>query len=356
MTSKKKITIVTGPMAGHGGEESVITNFINHFADTYDFELYVSQMLGDSVWLKRLDERTQITIGTAGAGRITKASKLLRYMWRCDADAVIVFTPRLLFLTNLARKLYFRHFKLISWVQFSINDYFSTRDRGYLALADEHLAISGGIRQQLMDIGINQSRIHLIYNPIPKSNKTILPENQVTNFIYVARIQFKQQKNMQALFDACVQLKGDWTLHIYGTDSTDNQDEYRQCVAYIKRLKIEANIVWHGWIADVWSKIQHADALVLTSTSEGFGMVLAEGISRGIPAISFDCPVGPADIINKDNGILINNGDVTQFATAMQKFVDRKVYFSATHMKKSITNLYEDVYYPRTAELLDKLL
>ncbi|EQM53337.1 hypothetical protein N692_15390 [Lactiplantibacillus plantarum EGD-AQ4] len=356
MTSKKKITIVTGPMAGHGGEESVITNFINHFADTYDFELYVSQILGDSVWLKQLDERTQITIGTAGANRITKASKLLRYMWRCDADAVIVFTPRLLFLTNLARKLYFRHFKLISWVQFSINDYFSTRDRGYLAQADEHLAISGGIQQQLMDIGINQSQIHLIYNPIPKSNQVILPEEQVTDFIYVARIQFNQQKNMQALFDACVQLKGTWKLHIYGTDTTANQDEYQQCVAYIKNLKIESHIIWHGWVSNVWEKIEHANALVLTSTFEGFGMVLAEAISRGIPTISFDCPVGPADIINKDNGFLIDDGDVTRFATTMQKFVDRKTHFPAAQVKQSITNLYEDVYYQRTAELLNKLL
>lgn len=179
--------------------------------------------------------------------------------------------------------------------------------------------------------------------------------NQV-DFVYIARIQFEKQKNMRALFDACSQLTGLWRLHIYGADTTFAQSEYHTCVDYIRRLGIESHIVWHGWIADVWSKIEHADALVLTSTSEGFGMVLAEGISRGIPAISFDCPVGPADIINKYNGFLINNGDVTQFATAMQKFVDRKVYFSATHVKKSITTLYEDVYYPRTAELLNKLL
>lgn len=343
-------------MAGHGGEESVITSFINHLANTYDFELYVSQIMGDSAWLKQIDKRTKITIGTAGTRRITKAGKLLLHICRCHSDAVIVFTPRLLFLINLARKLYFRHFKLISWVQFSINDYFSTRDRSYLALADEHLAISGGIKQQLMDIGINQSRIHLIYNPIPKSNQIILPENQVVNFIYVARIQFNQQKNMQALFDACLQLKGAWKLHIYGTDTTANQDEYRQCIVYIKKLQIESHIIWHGWVANVWEKIEHADALVLSSTSEGFGMVLAEAISRGIPAISFDCPVGPADIINKNNGFLINNRDVMQFAAIMQKFVDREVHFSAAQVKQSITNLYEDVYYRRTAKLLNKLL
>lgn len=91
-------------MAGHGGEESVITSFINHLANTYDFELYVSQVMGDSVWLKQLDKRTKITIGTAGTRRITKAGKLLLHICRCHSNAVIVFTPRLLFFDQSCQK------------------------------------------------------------------------------------------------------------------------------------------------------------------------------------------------------------------------------------------------------------
>lgn len=343
-------------MAGHGGEETVVTKFINEFSGKIDFNLYISQMIGDTTWIQQLDSNTRVTIGTASTNRLVKAAQLLNYMCQCRSDAVIVFTPRLLFLVNLAKKITLRRYRVISWIQFSIDNYFSKRDKSYFKLADDHLAISTGIQQQLSALGIDDKKIHLIYNPVSKSKQVIVPDMNQVDFVYIARIQFEKQKNMRALFDACSQLTGLWRLHIYGADTTFAQSEYHKCVDYIRRLGIESHIVWHGWIADVWSKIEHADALVLTSTSEGFGMVLAEGISRGIPAISFDCPVGPADIINKYNGFLINNGDVTQFATAMQKFVDRKVYFSATHVKKSITTLYEDVYYPRTAELLNKLL
>ncbi|MGX9225025.1 glycosyltransferase (plasmid) [Lactiplantibacillus plantarum] len=353
---KKTITIVTGPMAGHGGEETVVTKFINEFSGKIDFNLYISQIIGDTTWIQQLDSNTRVTIGTASTNRLVKAAQLLNYMCQCRSDAVIVFTPRLLFLVNLAKKITLRRYRVISWIQFSIDNYFSKRDKSYFKLADDHLAISTGIQQQLSALGIDDKKIHLIYNPVSKSKQVIVPDMNQVDFVYIARIQFEKQKNMRALFDACSQLTGLWRLHIYGADTTFAQSEYHTCVDYIRRLGIESHIVWHGWIADVWSKIEHADALVLTSTFEGFGMVLAEGISRGIPAISFDCPVGPADIINKYNGFLINNGDVTQFATAMQKFVDRKVYFSATHVKKSITTLYEDVYYPRTAELLNKLL
>lgn len=343
-------------MAGHGGEETVVTKFINEFSGKIDFNLYISQITGDTTWIQQLDSNTRVTIGTASTNRLVKAAQLLNYMCQCRSDAVIVFTPRLLFLVNLAKKITLRRYRVISWIQFSIDNYFSKRDKSYFKLADDHLAISTGIQQQLSALGIDDKKIHLIYNPVSKSKQVIVPDMNQVDFVYIARIQFEKQKNMRALFDACSQLTGLWRLHIYGADTTFAQSEYHTCVDYIRRLGIESHIVWHGWIADVWSKIEHADALVLTSTSEGFGMVLAEGISRGIPAISFDCPVGPADIINKYNGFLINNGDVTQFATAMQKFVDRKVYFSATHVKKSITTLYEDVYYPRTAELLNKLL
>ena len=49
---------------------------------------------------------------------------------------------------------------------------------------------------------------------------------------------------------------------------------------------------------------------MLTSHSEGFGMVLLEAISFGLPCISYDCPSGPRDIIENDvNGYLVPMDD-----------------------------------------------
>ena len=55
--------------------------------------------------------------------------------------------------------------------------------------------------------------------------------------------------------------------------------------------------------------------LVCTSRFEGFGMMMLEAESVGLPVVSFACPCGPRDLIKDgDNGFLVSDGDIEGLA------------------------------------------
>lgn len=61
-----------------------------------------------------------------------------------------------------------------------------------------------------------------------------------------------------------------------------------------------------------------ADAFVLASTSETFGVVYIEAMASGKPVIATRCG-GPEDFVNDDNGILIPVNDIDSLADALTR-------------------------------------
>ncbi|WP_141214606.1 glycosyltransferase, partial [Acinetobacter baumannii] len=68
-----------------------------------------------------------------------------------------------------------------------------------------------------------------------------------------------------------------------------------------------------------------AYGLILTSSLEGFGMVLVEAISRNIPCVSFDVPCGPRSIIkNGVNGFLVQDGNIEEMSQRIVEIENSK--------------------------------
>lgn len=82
----------------------------------------------------------------------------------------------------------------------------------------------------------------------------------------------------------------DWILDIFGEgfykDSLTRQ---------IKDRKLEHSITIHPFTQNITQEYLNSSILALSSNYEGFGLVLIEAMSLGVPCVSFDCPFGPSE-------------------------------------------------------------
>lgn len=124
--------------------------------------------------------------------------------------------------------------------------------------------------------------------------------------------RYEPQKGFDLLLQAWRQVQRkhpDYTLAIYGAgDSTP----YRRIA---EDLKIEESCRFNAPVENIAEKYMESEIFVLSSRFEGFGMVITEAMSCGVPAVSFACPCGPKDIIDDGkNGFLVENGNIDRLA------------------------------------------
>lgn len=81
-------------------------------------------------------------------------------------------------------------------------------------------------------------------------------------------------------------------------------------------LNLQEYVHFAGYRSDMNVALSALDLLVLPSSWEGFGLVLAEGMYKGLPAISTDTG-GSAEVIeDAETGYLVPFGDVNRLAAA----------------------------------------
>ena len=108
-----------------------------------------------------------------------------------------------------------------------------------------------------------------------------------------------------------------WELVIFGQG--DLEGSVRDAIGRhgLKNVKI------FPFSRNIDEKYAQSSICVLTSHYEGFGLVLVEAFSHGVPCVAFDCPYGPAGIIEDGrNGYLVENGNVRSFAEALGRLMD----------------------------------
>jgi len=138
--------------------------------------------------------------------------------------------------------------------------------------------------------------------------------------VVVAAGRLVEQKGFDRLIAAYEPLAAaypDWQLHIYGKGQ-----QRRALSRLIRQRRLTDQVQLKGYKPNLREVFSGASVYAMTSRYEGFPMVLLEAMSVGLPLVSFDCPTGPAEMIDDGrNGRLVPDGEVTAFTNALAELM-----------------------------------
>ena len=110
----------------------------------------------------------------------------------------------------------------------------------------------------------------------------------------------------------------DWQLQIFG-EGPDRAKLQR----LIDSKGLSDNILLKGTVPPDGHIYEKASILLHTARYEGLPLVLLEAMSAGVPVAAYDCPCGPAEIIdNNVTGFLIPQGNRIEMANALNRLIE----------------------------------
>lgn len=157
----------------------------------------------------------------------------------------------------------------------------------------------------------------VIYNPISEHivNYQQGEKKRKENYLLCVGRLVRQKNFSHAIqaFSIYSKKNPDCQLKIIGTG--DQEDALKKLA---KKLEIEDKVQFLGFKQDVRPYYLKAKATILSSNYEGFPNVLLESIALGTPVVAYDCPSGPAEIIQEGvNGFLVEHLNIKALSSAL---------------------------------------
>lgn len=159
------------------------------------------------------------------------------------------------------------------------------------------------------------------------------------NFLTVSRLV--PVKNIALQLRAVATLRATYPqlhLHVVGDGPEKNALE-----SMIAELGIAAHVTLHGRITGLQLGVlyKQADCFLLTSTSEGWGMVLIEAMTAGLPIIMTKVGAAGDIVISGQHGIVLDTPDSADLMSAMEKLMTNEAFRqqAAEHARQAVRQL-----------------
>ena len=201
---------------------------------------------------------------------------------------------------------------------------------GHLRKLDKFVVLTEEDKKQWVELD------NVVSIPDPLSFQTDKVSSLVSKRV-IAVGRYVYQKGFDLLLQAWAVVEKqskDWELSIYGQGE---REPYEQLIDKLKIDRTRCHL--YGPTNDIMHEYQNSSIFVFSSRFEGFGMVIVEAMSCGLPIVSFDCPCGPREIVSRNNdGLMVENGHIDQLASALIKVMSDeslRIQFASNASKNS---------------------
>lgn len=232
---------------------------------------------------------------------------------------------------------------------------FETLNIRSLSQADHLITVSGKVKEQLRQLGIDGNKITIVRNGIPFSPPPE-PKHTKTAFTMVYAARLHPIKGHSLLFESLAKADlPEWKLLLAGDGML--KEELKQQAA---ELGIEENVSFLDWVEPEKLKelLRSADLSLLASFSETFPLVLLESANEGVPFIASDVGDIHALLPDSSYGWLVPPSDSDALAEAIEEasaewkngelikkgkrlYERTKELFSINHMTKQTLSVYQ---------------
>lgn len=201
----------------------------------------------------------------------------------------------------------------------------------------------------------NTPNLLVIPNPVsfvPKSYADL----EAKRIIVVGR--FTYQKGMDLLMPIWAKVASEfpnWVLSIYGSGDKKVKDKVEK---QAKSLNLTNQVEICQPTIHIEDEFLNSSISLMTSRYEGFGMVIVEAMSCGVPVIAYACKCGPRDIITDGkDGFLIEPGHADGFADQLRTLIKDESLRKqmGLNARKSVQRFDTDIVMKKWIDLFETL-
>lgn len=291
--------------------------------------------------------------GTGGSNKLVRLVRLYflarTYIKEGKCDVITTHDPYFMSLTgyllvwqyHLGFEIQILGVEKLNWIRERILR-FVLRRAGSIRVNSKRLV------DRVMEFGAPRERIRLVYIYVdvssfgldrdPDDPKEAMQRKQFMqsfkdtyggcfNFLTVSRLVTIKNIPLQVrALNRLIEKYPHVRLHVVGPDSEERVHDALTKLA--KELGVEKQVILHGpkYKAELGAYYLSCDCFLLTSFSEGWGMVTTEAASAGLPIIMTDVGSAGELVIDGRSGVVIPVGDEDALTAAMERIATDHEY------------------------------